>query len=353
MKCPLLTSLLSFALLVLLGVPGYAQLITQIPASVEEMVKTEFSAEKMELSNITYKGYSNAIGSFQVTGNESLGIQRGIVLSTGTVVYDSSDFGGYGPQGPNDFDAASFSNFADGDLDIALLAQDDSYDAAVLEFDFVPNSDILKFKFVFASEEYPEFVFSGWNDAFALFLSGPGYSGIYSNQAVNIAVLPNKDTVSIDNVNDSINSQYYVDNETIPGNLLRYDGYTVPIQTSAAVTPGEMYHLKIVISDIGDDSYDSAIFLEKIEEDYNVRIPNVITPNGDGTNDYFEIKNIKYLENNELIILNRWGQEVFRESDYQNKWNGDELKDGVYYYLLKSGDAIKYQGFLTLLRGAE
>src|SRR5690606_29483431 len=100
-----------------------------------------------------------------------------------------------------------------------------SFDAAVLEFDFIPLSDTVRFRYVFGSDEYSEYVGLGFNDHFGFLLSGPGIAGPFSNSAVNIALIPNTATsVAIDNVNNGTgftpgagqgpctNCQYYVEN---------------------------------------------------------------------------------------------------------------------------------------------
>jgi gliding motility-associated-like protein len=81
--------------------------------------------------------------------------------------------------------------------------------------------------------------------------------------------------------------------------------------------------------------------------------PNVITPNGDGINDLFEIDNLP--ENTEVIILNRWGNTVFSSTNYQNNWdgksqNGQELTDGVYTYKFKTQSGQINHGFVQLVR---
>jgi len=89
-----------------------------------------------------------------------------------------------------------------------------------------------------------------------------------------------------------------------------------------------------------------------------VQIPNIITPNGDGINDYFKIilkdsKEAYYLSfpNSTLIVLNRWGTKVFESNNYQNDWNGDGAPDGVYYWTLElqDGQDTQMQGTVTIL----
>ena len=65
-----------------------------------------------------------------------------------------------------------------------------------------------------------------------------------------------------------------------------------------------------------------------------IKIPNIITPNGDGVNDYFVIENIERVETSTLRIYNRWGKLIFQASPYTNNWNGNGAADGVYYYEL-------------------
>jgi gliding motility-associated-like protein len=87
----------------------------------------------------------------------------------------------------------------------------------------------------------------------------------------------------------------------------------------------------------------------------DVNIPTLFTPNGDGKNDVFEIRDLAQYADNELIIVNRWGNEVFKQQDYRNTWTGKGLNDGTYYYLLrvKRNSDSKWEvikGFITLLR---
>jgi hypothetical protein len=139
----------------------------------------------------------------------------------------------------------------------------------VLEFDFIAISDTILFDFVFASDEYLEFVNTAFNDVFGFFLSGPGINGPYSDNAINIALIPGSLVpVSIDNVNNGTNAAYFVDNGdgfSAPYNTdpqyIQYDGFTVPITVIATVVPGAMHHIKLTVGDAGDTAYDSAVFL--------------------------------------------------------------------------------------------
>ncbi|QHS63610.1 Ig-like domain-containing protein [Chitinophaga agri] len=108
------------------------------------------------------------------------------------------------------------------------------------------------------------------------------------------------------------------------------------------------------ISDINGNTTNVAVVKITVKQS-DIRIAPMFTPNGDGKNDVFEIRGLnKYVEN-ELIIVNRWGNEVFRQRNYQNTWNGQGLNDGTYYYLLRVRKANSegwevLKGFTTIIR---
>ncbi len=84
-----------------------------------------------------------------------------------------------------------------------------------------------------------------------------------------------------------------------------------------------------------------------------IRIPNVISPNGDGINDKFVIENGKFY-NMKLNIFNRWGNQIFESNDYQNNWPASEIADGVYFYILTSTnpkqEVKEYKGSVSVVR---
>jgi gliding motility-associated-like protein len=83
-----------------------------------------------------------------------------------------------------------------------------------------------------------------------------------------------------------------------------------------------------------------------------LKIPNVFTPNGDGINDVFEIRGLDKFVQNELVIVNRWGNEVYHKTNYQNNWTGEGLNEGTYYYVLKvkTTEWQVIKGYITLMR---
>ncbi|MGK6352492.1 gliding motility-associated C-terminal domain-containing protein [Parapedobacter sp. DT-150] len=84
-----------------------------------------------------------------------------------------------------------------------------------------------------------------------------------------------------------------------------------------------------------------------------LRIPNVFTPDGDGKNDVFEIEGIEGFDRIELTVVNRWGNEVFRNTDYRNDWGGGNLNEGTYYYQIvtyKGNEQQRYNGWVLIKR---
>ncbi|MGX5820732.1 T9SS type B sorting domain-containing protein [Chitinophaga lutea] len=83
-------------------------------------------------------------------------------------------------------------------------------------------------------------------------------------------------------------------------------------------------------------------------------IPNIITPNGDGKNDYFVIGGLEKYPGSMLTIYNRWGNQVYQNKDYNNRWDGNGLNESTYYYVLtirdQQGQAREYKGWIMLSR---
>jgi len=88
-------------------------------------------------------------------------------------------------------------------------------------------------------------------------------------------------------------------------------------------------------------------------EECEMIIPNIMTPDGDGRNDTFEVTSIRRYPGSSVQIFNRWGTLIFEDLDYNGKWNGDNAADGTYYYIvgLKKNTGVEYfRGDLTIVR---
>lgn len=234
-----------------------------------QLVQNVLLGGGVSVSNITYNGV--AVGTPQAgsgsftTVSSNLGLDAGIILTSGlasSIAAPASDF-------------SSDNNGTGSDPDLLSIISalnptfPESNDRAVLEFDFIPTGDSVKFNYVFGSEEYPSFNCSPqYNDVFGFFISGPGISGPFTNNAMNIAVVPGTTLpVSIANIHGNqggscgpVNDQYYVDNQN--GTTVVYNGFTTVLQARAQVECGQTYHIKLAICDAGDSSFDSGVFLE-------------------------------------------------------------------------------------------
>jgi gliding motility-associated-like protein len=239
------------------------------PFTPENLISNYFLGEGVKVLNITYEGKNTAVGYFDKAKN-NVGIQRGIVMTTGRVANDPTNPSIKGITNPASQNASTANGFGGADPDIAkLLKQGQSVkDMAKYTITFIPTSDTLRFKYVFASEEYPEYACSAFNDAFGFFISGPGISGPYENNGANIALVPGTNLpVSIDNVHPQNgaacppkNAQYYIANNGVKQPV--YDGLTKVFTAEAIVIPCETYTIKLIICDASDEILDSGVFLE-------------------------------------------------------------------------------------------
>jgi hypothetical protein len=194
-------------------------------------------------------------------------IEEGLVLGTGDV---------RDTEGPNASNAAMHGGLSNGsDPDLAPLIPGYSVrNYNRIEFDFIPTAHVMEFKYIFASEEYPEYVNSNFNDVFGFFVND--VTGGLIGAKTNIAVLPGGTPVAINNVNNGYqssncyptatgsnpsNSAYFVKNTcNSPGTEM--DGYTVVLTATYNVVPCRTYRLKLAIGNAGDMNLGSAVFLQ-------------------------------------------------------------------------------------------
>jgi gliding motility-associated-like protein len=248
---------LSLALLVFFIAQSKAQLTTSTAMTPTQLVQNVLLGSGITATNITFTGNAQSRGTFNGVSS-NIGLASGVLLSSGNIS---------NAVGPNNQTGVSTAFNTPGDPDLNMIMSPTmSYDATVLQFDFIPTSDTVKFRYVFGSDEYMEFVSTfpgGINDGFGFFISGPGISGPFSNGAINMALVPGTSLpVTMFNLNLNNNGQYYFDNETPPGTSVQYDGFTVVLTAVAAVQCGQTYHIKIAIADGGDAIIDSGVFLE-------------------------------------------------------------------------------------------
>jgi len=255
---------------------NYGQLYTEYttPNQLDSLVQNNFATPSVQISNINFTGAYFApngpssnifnIGYFNAL-NSTVGIDSGIILTGG---YLDPPYGLGQPASV----IANYNNVSPGDslLDL-IIAPSLTTSAAVLEFDFVPNGDTIKFNYVFASDEYPHQICHPDNDVFAFHISGTGISGMK-----NIALIPNTNfPVGNNTINDTSYTPYppntslcqtiayphlYVDH-TFDTNLV-FNGSTTVLTAKSATVPCQTYHLRFSIAEGVTNYENSAVFLE-------------------------------------------------------------------------------------------
>lgn len=228
------------------------------------------SSECALVSNITSSSQANfggepSIGYFDANG-ATFPFSYGVVMSSGGV-------SGV-PATPYTGGSTADSGTWPGDTDLNdIIVQSDpnqlagTRNATILEFDFVPLTNLFKFQFLFASNEYGTFQ-CGFSDAFAFILTDA------DGNETNLAVIPGTSTpVSVTTIRElqylpggicsSTNPEFFdqYNAEAPLGAAINFIGQTIPMVASSPVVPNTTYHIKLVIADYSDTAFNSAVFL--------------------------------------------------------------------------------------------
>ncbi len=256
------------------------------PYTPQSLISNVLLGNGVDVSNIVYSGSPRAVGYFS-GGTQSIGIDRGILLTTG---YASKPTIGFGPTDIGGSFASNSNGSTATDATLSGIASAAVRDVAVYTITFIPTSDTLRFRYCFASEEYPEYSCTQFNDIFGFFIQGPGYP-----TPTNIARVPGTNLpVAINNIHpkntqngatlpcDPLNIQYYNNNNN---SMLQpvYDGFTDVFTAMAVVTPCQPYTIKLAIADVFDSAYDSGVFLEAKSFGTTALRVEVNSPSADGS----------------------------------------------------------------------
>lgn len=248
---------------------GFSQLVIG-GNNPNDFITNVLSSNNVSISNVSYYGSNGAVSYFSANV-QNMPFRSGLLMTTGIA---------HIAVGPNNHTKAGIdNNYAGYSPLTSMLGGATTYNSSVISFDVIPYGDTLKINYIFASEEYPEYVCSQYGDGFAIYISGPGIAG-----SQNIARLPNGPTITTNNVNNgnpggtgsgigpcgATNPQYFVNNgngNQAPYNssntYLQFDGLTVPLTAKSVVTPGQTYQIIIAIADAGDGLFDSGAFIEE------------------------------------------------------------------------------------------
>lgn len=215
-------------------------------ASAMQMARTIFGAD-VDVRSATYSGERNSSGIFSdgdrisplVTPSDT-----GVILTTGHV----RDFT-QGSGDPNRSPSTSYNSSGQTNNPLFnALVNNSTFDAAILTTTFIPTSDFLSIQFTFASEEYPEYSGSIFNDAVGIWINGQ----VVTSPVMNIA--------QINSINQTANETLFVNN-TGDAHNTEMDGFTVTLSVLIPVNIGVVNTLTIGIADVGDSNYDSAVLI--------------------------------------------------------------------------------------------
>lgn len=230
----------------------FAQLVVDPTATPEELVENIVD-ESISYSDIIYYGDTLSSGVFSTIDTTDLGMEEGIILTTGRAILAI---------GPNDDSYVGYENTLPGHPLLSQVYSAYSYDACGLDFNFIPNNDLILCKTIFGSEEYPE-SYLYWFEGFGVFFTGSKSDGNYytDTNTANVPYTPLP--INVHNINNTIPSypELYIDNSN--GQYIQYDGFTVAIDLYIYVIPDSTYNVKILTADYGDRYYDSGVFIEK------------------------------------------------------------------------------------------
>lgn len=251
--------------------PNYPESNYSVTQLVKDVLISGGGCSTANVSNVTVSpnlptSDQNRSWGYFNKGTTNFPFDKGIVLTTG-----------YARKAGNNFQntlSDPLPSGGDPDLAAALsVNNNDLKDATYIEFDFVPSSTEVTFRYLFASKEYQGQFTCNISDGFALLLkksTDPTYT--------NLAVLPGGTVpVSVTNIIPANlpcgpkNAAYFagLNNPQIETN---FDGRTVPLTAKATVIPGQTYHFKMVLADYSDVNFDSAVFLEAGSFDIGVKL---------------------------------------------------------------------------------
>ena len=235
--------------------PGFLHAQVQIDTSFTEdiLVKEYFLQSELKVNAISYRGTYQALGLFN-SKLPGFPILQGIILSTGKAT---------NAIGPNRAQGTSSVFYRGGDEKLSKLSGGhETHDAAVLEFTFFPTYNTIAFDYLFASEEYPEYVNKGFNDVFAFILTD-----LRTKKSKNLAIVPGTQLpVHIDHINAKTNAEWFIVNDRRQNpyySSLEYDGLTTMMTAEASVVPGRPYRIKLAIADVYDGKLDSGVILRE------------------------------------------------------------------------------------------
>jgi hypothetical protein len=223
-----------------------AELTYNTAASALQMAEAIFG-DGVIVHSATYTG-DPAASAIYSNGQLAPGVvpsDTGVILSTGRVADFTQSSGDPNRAAGTTTDTTGPNN----DPLFNALAGAGSFDASFLEVSFTPSGSMMTMRFVFGSEEYPEYINSSFNDVVGVWVNG-----------VSVPMTVNGGTASVNNINGATQQNLFIDNQTDAFNT-EMDGFTVTLSLSIPVTAGVPNTIRIGIADVGDAAFDSNLLI--------------------------------------------------------------------------------------------
>jgi hypothetical protein len=223
-----------------------AELSYQTNASALGMANTIFG-DGVVVTGASYTGAKNSSAVYsngQLTGGVTPS-DTGVILSTGNASSFTQSSGD-----PNRSAGTSTNTGGlDNDAQFNAIAGARTYDASVLTVDFIPTGNVMTMQFVIASEEYPEYIGSLYNDVVGVWING-----------VHVPITVGTGISGVNNINGNTQPNLYVDNTHDQYNT-EMDGFTLTLSLDIPVTAGQVNTIRIGVADTSDTSYDTNLLI--------------------------------------------------------------------------------------------
>ncbi len=288
----------------------------------------------------SYTGDIDSAGTYTATGTDWDGVlpgEEGIILSTG----NAEDYTNSSGEANQSNSTSTNTTGPNNRTDLNDFSGARTFDAAVLDVDFIPKGNVMSMEFVFSSEEYPEFINSIYQDFVAVWINGT---------EVPLAV-GNKD-IDPGNVNAGTNENLFVDNTDDAVNT-EMDGLTITLSLTIDVIPDQLNSIRIAIADVGDNRYDSNLLIGadsvqtalvavedetvlKPEEEKTIDVLSNDVVSSAGTLTITQINGVNVMSGDTIML--KTGQKVTVNSDGTLTLKGDgDAEDFNFTYTVDNG----------------
>ncbi|MFN3723536.1 MAG: Hint domain-containing protein [Paracoccaceae bacterium] len=223
-----------------------AELSYSVNANAMSMANAMFGSG-VTVVGASYTGPRDSSATF-TNGNLAAGVlpsNSGVILSTGNVT-DFTQSGGDPNRATN---TSTDTSGVDNNSQFNAVAGARTFDAAWIDVDFIPTGDVMTMRFVFSSEEYPEYVNSAFNDVMGVWING-----------TYVPVSIGNGTTAINNINPLTQPNLFTSNLNDAYNT-EMDGFTVTLTLTIPVRSGEVNSIRIGLADTGDAQYDSNLII--------------------------------------------------------------------------------------------